>query len=244
MRDDGTIAHPLALERNRICYAPYRGRRYFVDLSHGSFDEYLAKFSHKTRGNLKRQVRVLADGGPAEFCSFESPEGILEFRDHAVGISRWTYQRKIGVGFPETEEFRAKLLDEAAKGLVRGFLLMRKDRAVAYALCRIDSEIITYVITGYDPTLARYSPGTVLLFLILERLFAERRLRVFDFGGQESGYKALFATGDVRYVRVVWFPITAKNVGAVHYALRQAWTGAGWLKGAAARALTARPSSR
>jgi CelD/BcsL family acetyltransferase involved in cellulose biosynthesis len=45
---------------------------------------------------------------------------------------------------------------------------------------------------GHDPAFGQFSPGTVLLFLILERLFAERRFRVFDFGGMAAEYKVFF----------------------------------------------------
>jgi len=102
---------------------------------------------------------------------------------------------------------------------------MHENKAIAYAFCRIDSEVITYSNIGYDPRFARYSPGIVLLFLILEQLFAARRFWLFDLGGGGWGYKALFATGSVDYVKMIWFPITIPNIGLVlaHYFVTGAW---------------------
>jgi len=75
----------------------------------------------------------------------------------------------------------------------------------------------------------------VLLVHIIERLFAERRFRLFDFGGMASDYKAFFATGSIAYVKVFWFPINLKHLMLVsaHYFVLRAWQGAGWLKSCA-----------
>jgi hypothetical protein len=235
MRDDGSISRTLCFDGNAICYAPYRGKRYFIDLSSGSFDDYLAKFSAKTRNTLKRKARRFAEysGGVLDFRYYTSPGEMLEFCQHAISVSRVSYQAKIGFGFPETAEFKTSLIGEAGKGRACGFVLMSDSRPVSYVFCRINGDHISYAIPGYDPKLAKFSPGTVLLFLILQRLFAERRFRVFDFGGQEWGYKELFGTSSVDYVRVFWFPVTMKNFVLVtaHCVVRQAWRGVAWVKG-------------
>ena len=250
LHDDGTMSRTLCFEKNALRYVSYRGKRYFIDLSSGSFSSYVGKFSAKTRNTLKRKVRHFAEhsGGVIDLRCYLSPEEMTEFRQHAVAISRVTYQSRIGFGFPETEEFKTSLLDEAQNRRVCGFVLMHDTRPAAFVFCRVNSDIITYTIPGYDPEFAQLSPGTVLLYAILEKLFAERRFRVFDFGGQEWGYKALFATASVDYIRVIWFPITPKNLILVlmHHILRQAWRSAAWVKTVvhSARALVAHHLSR
>lgn len=244
MRDDGTICRRLSFDGHAIRYVPYHGKRYFIDLSGGSFSAYLTKFSGKTRNTLKRKLRRFVEhsGGQIDFRCYSAPGEMIEFRQHAIAVSVLTYQRRIGWGFPEDEEYRNVLIEEAEEGRVRGFLLMHDARPVAYAFCRIDSEIMTYARLGHDPKYEKFSPGTVLLTLIIERLFAERRCRIFDFGGMASDYKAFFATGSVDYVKVIWLPITAKHLGIVltHYAVLQAWRGAAWLKQASRNAFVAR----
>ena len=234
MRNDGTISGILSLDGNAIRYAPYRGIRYFVDLSSGSFDSYLAKFSKKAKYNLKRTVRQFAEqaGGEIDFRYYASPEEMMEFYDRVIAVSNLAYQSKIGFGIPETEEFKHHLVREAAEGRVCGFLLFHLGRPVAYAFCRIEADIITYTLVGYDPSFAKLSPGTVLLVLLIERLFAERRFRLFDFGGMASDYKAFFATGGIDYVKVIWFPINLKYLILVlaHNFVLQAWWGAARLK--------------
>lgn len=233
-RDDGTISHTLSFDGHAIQYASYRDKRFFIDLSGGSFELYLGKFSGKTRNTLKRKVRRFAEHsrGQIDFRCYTTPEEMIEFRRHAIAVSLLTYQRKIGCSLPEDNEFKARLIAEAEDGRVCGFLLMHDNEPVAYAFCKIELDTVIYAVLGHDPGFAKFSPGTVLLFLVIERLFAVRKFRVFDFGGMALDYKSFFATGSVDYVKVTWFPINAKNLILVlaHYIVLQAWRGTAGLK--------------
>ena len=212
MRAVGLSGATLSLDGNAIRYMPYHGIRYFIDLSSGSFDSYLAKFSKKARYNLKRAVRQFEEhaGGRIDFRHYTSPKEMMEFYECATAVSNLAYQSKIGCGIPETDEFKHQLFREATEGRVCSFLLFHFNRPVAYALCRVEADIVTYTLVGYDPSFGKLSPGTVLLLLLIERLLAERRFALFDFGGTALDYKAFFATGSIDYVKVMWFPITAK----------------------------------
>jgi SAM-dependent methyltransferase len=230
MPDDGTVSRVLSIDGRAIRYVPYRGKRYFIDLSNGSFADYLNRFSSNTRNRLKRQLRQLIQhaAGPVDVLSYTSPHEISEFREHAIAVSRVSYQDKIGWGFPESEEYKLHLISEAAKGRLRGYILMAAGKPISYGLCRTETDIITYLIIGYDPEYRQFSPGTILLLRIVEALFAEHRFRRFDLGGHAADYKAFHATGSIDYLRVIWMPITAKNLALVgaHWMSLQAWRGA------------------
>jgi len=103
---------------------------------------------------------------------------------------------------------------------------MHKNGPAAYALCMRQGDALIYSTIGYDPQYKDLSPGTVLLYLILQRLFAEQRFRIFDFvGGGDYGYKTMFSTGSLDYARVLWFPWSLKNFALVglHYLSRRLW---------------------
>ena len=153
MPDDGTVSRTLSIDGRAIRYVPYRGKRYFVDLSSGSFADYLRRFSSNTRNRLKRQLRHLIRraGGPVDVLSYTSPHEISEFRQHAIAVSRVSYQSKIGWGFPESEEYKIHLISEATKGRLRGYILMAAGKPISYGMCRTEADIITYLIIGYDP---------------------------------------------------------------------------------------------
>ena len=234
MPNDGTVSRALSIDRRAIRYVPYRGKRYFIDLSSGSFSDYLNRFSSNTRNRLKRQLRHLIRrvGGTVDVLSYTSQAEISEFREHAIAVSRLSYQSKMGWGFPESEEYKIHLVSEATRGRLRGYILMAAGKPISYGLCRTETDIITYVIIGYDPEYRQFSPGTVLLLRIIEALFAEHGFRLFDLGGHAADYKAFHATGSIDYLRVIWMPITAKNLALVgaHWISLQAWRGAACAK--------------
>ena len=64
-------------------------------------------------------------------------------------------------------------------------MLNLRDEAAAYVFCRIDHDVIIYKHLGHDERFTQYSPGTVLLYLLLERLFEEAEFRLLDFDGME-----------------------------------------------------------
>jgi hypothetical protein len=234
MLDDGTISRTLDFDRNAIRYVPHRGRRYFIELLPGEFDDYFAKFSAKTRNTLKRKIRHFAErpGGTVDFRIYSSPDEMIEFRRQALTVSSVSYQRKIGFGLPETAEFSTNLMEQAANGRVCGFLLMKHNRPVAYVYCRIDQDIMVYSYCGYDPEFAQFSPGTVLLFLIIRWSFQQKKFKMFDLGNDGWGYKTMFATGAVKYVKVIWFPrrVSYFVLVILHMLMLRAWLGAASLK--------------
>jgi CelD/BcsL family acetyltransferase involved in cellulose biosynthesis len=215
-------------------YVPRYGDRYVVDL-HGSFKEYLKKFSKKSRGNLQRMVRKLAEtnGGVADVREFRTPEEMAIFRDAAVAISRASYKSELGWGFQEEESFARETELEAAQGRVRGYVLMSGDQPAAYVFCRIDHDVIVYKHIGYDQRFTQYSPGTALLYLVLERLFNEGEFIMLDFDGTEYyPYKEFFSTRTIKCARVIWFKPTIRNIAltGAHFVVTTAWRFAATLR--------------
>ena len=225
----------IRIQGGSLRYVPRYGHRYVVDLE-GSFREYLRKFSKKARGNLQRTVKkiVQASGGFTDFREYRSPSEIMAFRDIAIAISRRSYKKDIGWGFQEGEDFARRLESDAASGTVRGYVLMLDGEPAAYVFCRIDHDVIVYKHIGYDDRFAKHSPGTALLYLLLERLFEECEFRVLDFdNGEYYPYKEFFATRAVRCARVVWFRPTARNLALViaHWVVTASWRLASALRG-------------
>lgn len=174
-------------------------RRYFIDMA-GSYDDYLAGFSGKTRSTLRRKHRRLDGeaGGTLELSEHRTPSEIEAFLAEALPVSARTYQaRLLDAGLPENAASRAAMLDKAAAGEMRCYLLRAQGEAIAYLSLPVEGQTLVYAHLGYDPDWARLSPGTVLQMLALERLFAEQRFRRFDFTEGEGAHKAMFGTNSV-----------------------------------------------
>lgn len=173
---------------------PYR--RHYIDMT-GDFTGYLARFSGKTRSTFNRKRRKLAElaGGALTVEAFSAPTEIERFFAEAIPLSRRTYQaRLLDAGLPESDADRAAAQALAAADQLRAFLLRIDGRALAYLYLPLEGDTVVYAFLGYDPDYAQYSPGTVLQLDALERLFAERRYRYFDFTEGEGAHKAMFGT--------------------------------------------------
>jgi hypothetical protein len=224
----------MCFDRRAVRYSARYGNRYVVDLQ-DNFGQYLSKFSKKSRGNLRRAVKKFAGGGDAEadLREYRSPSEIIKFRDFAVAISQASYKSDITLGFQEGESFARQLELDAAAGRVRGYVLMSEGQPAAYVFCRIDHDVIVYKHIGYDERFAQSSPGTVLLYLMLQRLFAEGEFRLLDFDGTEYyAYKEFFATRAISCARVFWFPVRPAEIAvfSAHWITTAAWRLASYLR--------------
>jgi CelD/BcsL family acetyltransferase involved in cellulose biosynthesis len=186
---------------------------YSVAIS-GSFQDYLKAFSPKSRQNLTRSVRRFSEqqGGNIGCEVYTKSEDMPTFHAEALAISRKTYQtRLLHAGLPEGEGFVQEMCALAARGMARGYLLRDGPRAIAFAWCRGQGDRLTYSIIGYLPTDSQLSPGTILLYHILEDLFTCKKFSVIDFGTGSAQYKTMFSTDKQDVVTVYYFRTTPKN---------------------------------
>lgn len=187
-------------------------RRHYIDMS-GSFADYLARFSGKTRSTLRRKARKLADEtGGYTVTEHRSPAEIETFLDAALPLSARTYQaRLLDAGLPDSPAARRAMLEAAEDNRMRAFLLQVGGQAIAYLSLPVTGATLIYAHLGYDPDHARLSPGTVLQMDALERLFAEDRYRWFDFTEGEGAHKAMFGTHGADCTSIVLLRPTLAN---------------------------------
>lgn len=198
----------LSLVPSGICYIPLQTKRYYINLS-GTFEEYMQKFSSKTRSTLRRKIKKFRklSGGDIDWKTYRSRDEANEFYHLARELSVSTYQERLfDAGLPTDEKFKEQMFELADKGQMFAYILFLNNKAVAYLYTPFHNNIFLYQILGYKSELSKYSPGTVLQFLVLEKLLNEGSYRMFDFTAGEGGQKAFFGTGfincaDIYYLR-------------------------------------------
>ncbi len=187
----------------------------------GSFEEYMGKFSSKHRKNLRRELKRVRDGslGPARFVRIQQPEELASFLDHAVAVSRKTYQWTLHQqGLSETDTLRQRLQFAANHGWMRSYLLFCGDAPCAFVVgFQHNGRFLLHEI-GFDPALAKYSVGTVLQLLIIEDLFTYNSPDILDFGDY-GAYKEMWSTESYAQGRVLLFHRSAytRFVRAGHF---------------------------
>lgn len=191
-----------------------RGPRHYIRLD-GTFDDYLGRFSSKTRSGLRRKRRRLEreSGGAVRFAAY-GPGAFAAFHEAARAVSRRTYQEiMFDAGLPDDEEDIAAMERAMDAGDARGFLLFVDEMPVAYLYCPRRDGVDEYQYVGFRPDYGQWSPGTVLLLAVLEHLFADPDAVAFDFteGAGEGSHKAFYATDSVDFETVVLLRRNLRN---------------------------------
>jgi CelD/BcsL family acetyltransferase involved in cellulose biosynthesis len=199
---------PLELRRQYVRYTVATDNHYYIELDHSSFEEYLRRLSRHHRHEIQRKLRryLQASGGAIEFRRYSTPQDARTFYALARPLSAKTYQdRLLRRGLPDTDTFRAELDEHAARGTMRGYLLFHREQPVAFGYCTALGDCLRFGFTGYDPALAAWSPGIVLVHEMLRSIAGEGRFAVLDFGSGEAQYKRLFATASQLCATVFFF---------------------------------------
>ena len=174
-----------------VPYGPAYTRR-LIELPVGAqFEDYLQTLGSKTREDVRRTrkyFRVKA-GCSVTVVRYTEPARIDELAAALAQISRKTYQyHLLGLGFDNTAELAARLVETAARGWLRAYILRIGNTPVAFGLgyCFGDTYYGHHV--GYDPAISKLQPGIYLHTEVMADLLAHG-IRHFDFLPGDSLYK-------------------------------------------------------
>ncbi|WP_440997104.1 GNAT family N-acetyltransferase [Arhodomonas sp. SL1] len=229
----------------RLRWVIRRGPRYFIRLE-GSYEDYLARFSGKTRSGLRRKARKLARAvdGAVDVRAYGRGD-FSSFHEAAAAISRRSYQCiMFDAGLPEDAGSIRALEAAMNRGEAQGFVLFAAGEPLAYLYCPCADGVYEYQYVGYRPEHAGLSPGTVLLLAVLERLFADPRALAFDFteGAGEASHKAFYATDSVTFETVAYLRPTPGNLTLI--AARESVDGVSAVAGSVLKRLGAKEALR
>jgi CelD/BcsL family acetyltransferase involved in cellulose biosynthesis len=236
---DGYVVHSLETDKTlpststrdgKILYVAETYPRYLTRLE-GSFEDFLAGMSGKSRSTLRRKARKFAkaDGGAdiddIDWRQYDTPAGISDFLDLAAPLAKRTYQARLFDGaLPDDGAFRQDALKLAQEGRVRAYLLFLEGEAVAYLYTPLEDRAFIYAYLGFDEAHAALSPGTVLQFLVHEKLFEEKPADWFDFTEGEGAHKSQFANRRYDCATIICLDNSLRNRLLV--VLHRLWNGA------------------
>jgi len=160
-----------------------------------TFEDFLSKFKSKKRGNLRRQLKNLQEFGQTdiELRCIRLKEQIPEFLKAAESIAGKSWQsRRIGPRIKNDIVYNQKLTDLADRGILRSYLLVCGVPCafiIGYQFC----GVYHYVEIAYDQKFYEHSPGTALLYLMVEDLFRSDSPQWLNFGIGDAHYKQEFS---------------------------------------------------
>ncbi|MEY3121915.1 MAG: hypothetical protein RI993_740 [Pseudomonadota bacterium] len=219
-----TRSHPVEAPLPKISalpqairYVPASYQRYWVSME-DTFDVYLKKFSAKSRNTLMRKIKKFTEfsGGEIDWREYRKPDEMQIFHQLGLEVSRKTYQeRLLDCGLPAEQSFLDKIIELAKEDNAHGYILFHQKKPVAYIFCPIQEGVALYEYVGHDPDYQQWSPGTLLQYFALQRLFATGNVKIFDFTEGEGAHKAFFSTHSQYCADIYYFRQTLKNSARV-----------------------------
>ena len=154
-------------------------------------EEIRRRRSRESLKKIQGRERALSRAAGAE-CRLVEIRRPLDWEPYVgkiMDLMSHTWQsRRLGHRFDASS-----LRDVAQAGWLRSFLLLAGESAAAFAFCFQGEGVLVYEQIGYDPAFAKYSPGTILLYRLLDRLYETDTPECVDFGEGEAEYKSLLA---------------------------------------------------
>jgi len=154
-------------------------------------DLLLHTFSKRQRANLRNaKSRTDREGGAkVELAQADTLQEFLDdlFRLHRL---RWNEAGETGVLSDErVQQFHNALAPELLlAGILRFYRIRVNDRSIAAIYVLFHRETVFCYLQGYDPEFAHLSPGTQLMFAVIEDA-VQLGMRRFDFLRGEEAYK-------------------------------------------------------
>lgn len=171
----------------------------------GPWEDYERRLGGRVRRDVARRRRRLEEEGAVSLEVVDGSAGLQDLLEEGFQLepSGWKGRRGTAIASrPETKRFYTELAAWArARGWLRLSFLRMDGRPVAFQYGLESSGVYYFLKGGYDPGYARFSPGKLLVYALLERAFSLGLTR-YDFLGGDEAFK-LEWTQSTRELRIV-----------------------------------------
>ena len=181
----------------------------------GRWDVYAASLSRRHRDNVQARLRRLERSGAVRLESVTGGSDMAEaladgFRLEAAAWKQAAHTAIVSC--PAVTSFYRGLAERAAaRGWLRLIFLVAGGRRVAFAFVLAFRDRLFLLKTGYDPSVARESPGQLLVFLLLREAFCSP-VREVDFLGACDDWKKSWTADGRSHCRLTVLPSSVRGM--------------------------------
>ncbi len=148
---------------------------------------------------------------PSSACA-ETEDQVDAFYESAFAIAEKSWQHNnLGRCLEETTLYRNNLQSLARLGALRAYLLKCGGVPCAFVIGYQYEDILQFEQTAFSSDFARFSPGTVLYYMMLEDLYRHRPPRLVNHGVGVTPHKRLFSNRETLDTSVCLFRPTIRN---------------------------------
>jgi CelD/BcsL family acetyltransferase involved in cellulose biosynthesis len=159
------------------------------------FHEYLSTLPPKDRRELERKMRRLREHGQGKLSlkCYRSSEDCDEFVAAAARVASAAWQNDFGADIlRDNQHWQAKVRSLAELGVLRSYILRCGDTPCSAEFGCCFNGVFHGILTYYDPSFAKFSPGAVLHYLYLQDLVEQAGVRLVCLGSGDFSYKRWF----------------------------------------------------
>lgn len=177
----------------------------------GTFIERKVKAKHRTA--IRKRERELESDfrGRVAWKWMNRFDDIAAISSRLEEVAACAYQRGLGSGFRDNEEYRRRFALFASRGQLRVQLLEIDGRVRAFWFGYLYHDVFHLSETGYDPLLGKYEVGKLIFIRLSDELVREGVSKI-DFGIGDAAYKQRFGDRSWREATVRMFAPTAKGM--------------------------------
>lgn len=177
----------------------------------GPFIEHKVRSKHRSWIRKKERELESAFPGKVSWRWMSKFDDVNSLISQLEIVAARAYQRGLGTGFMDNEEFRRRFALFGEREQLRVQLLEIDGLVKAFWFGYLYQGVFHLSETGYDPELQKYEVGTMLFIRLNDELIREG-VRKLDFGIGDSSYKRRFGDQSWREATVWLFAPTAKGL--------------------------------
>lgn len=184
---------------NYFLYLPDGLRNYYYVVLPRSFENYMQALRSKRRKNLERKISAIKENvGMIRLQSFHTADSVGSFMTSAMQVVRNSWQYKvIGQRLNDSEKSIENKIDLAKRGIFHSYVLFGGKRPLAFSLGYNYQSVYSGEEIAYHKDFAAYSPGIILIYMMIEDLIRQGISRL-NMGVGEGSHKHSFANRQIR----------------------------------------------
>jgi len=182
-----------------------------------SIEAFYRELVPEVRWNVKRCARRSRQlereySGSVTICCYREPAELDRMMHDVEEVAKKTWQRGLGRGFRNSEAMRRHYALAVRSGWLRGYVMYVAGRPCAFWVGTLYGGAYYADFTGYDPALAKYSPGTCLLIRVFDDL-CRNNVSEISFGRGFEEYKHHFANCQWQAACTHIYSLSPKGIG-------------------------------
>jgi CelD/BcsL family acetyltransferase involved in cellulose biosynthesis len=204
------------LDKQKISYSLEEKKQPpYIKIS-ADWENYFSSLKGHFRRNLRRRLRnAQKDFGKVEYRILSDNDGDLQqWIKEGLELEASGWKGKMGSAILKSEKVKQFYFDIARAFQERGQLhvggLFFDQHMVGFNFSLVYQGVFYLLKIAYDETVARYSPGQIMMYFLLQKTFNEK-LRYFDFLGPSMPWKLEWTDKFHDHYTLILYAPTAKG---------------------------------